>query len=160
MSTFRRDVELAPGPRFRLRRRLWPRLLSAAGALLGIGLGVFDVAVGFRWAGVAMLALAVAFVVQLVHAEIDSWRFDGDAAVQRRLVLRELAVRETRLRASEIAGVQIQFAGARARAFIETTAGEQYPLVEGDEAEVRHIADRLTALVAIAGTPGPKTYVH
>ena len=160
MSGFRRDLELAPGPQFRLRRRLWPRLLSAAGVLGGAGLGIFDIAVGYRLAGGAMLALAIAFVVQLVQAEIDSWRFDGEAAVRRRLVISRLAVRELRLRASEIAGVPIELAGSHARAWIETREGEQYPLVEGGEAEVRRIADRLAALVAVAGTQAPKTWVH
>lgn len=145
MEGFRRDLELAPGAGFRLRRRLWARLLSAFGVLGGAAIGLFDLMLGYRWAGAFMLVLAFAFAVQFVLAEVDAWRFERGEAVRRRLVLAELTIRETRIAARHIRGVHIEFAGKRARAWIETNDGAEYALVEGKRAEVTEIADRLTA---------------
>ncbi len=64
--------------------------------------------------------------------------------MRRTFALHELRFRELRLAASEISGVQVAFARGVARAWIETRAGDQLPLVEGDEREVRQIAERLS----------------
>jgi hypothetical protein len=140
---FRRDLTLAPGAGFRLRRRLSARIFSALLALAAIGWGLFDLWIGNRFVGAATIALAVAFVVQLVQAELDSWRFEAGKVVRRTFALRELRFRELRLEAREISGVQVAFGKGLARAWIETRAGEEVPLVEGDEREVRQIAERL-----------------
>ncbi len=142
---FRRDLELAPGAGFRLRRRLGARIFSALLALAAIAWGAFDLWIGYRFVGAATVALAVAFVVQLFFAELESWRFDG-ALLHRGL--RGLRFEETRLEARRIRGVQVAFVKGRARAWVETLDGEEVPLVEGDEREVRRIADRLSALMA------------
>jgi hypothetical protein len=140
---FRRDLTLAPGAGFRLRRRLSARIFSALLALAAIGWGLFDLWIGNRFVGAATIALAVAFVVQFVQAELDSWRFEAGKVVRRTFALRELRFRELRLEAREISGVQVAFTKGLARAWIETRAGEEVPLVEGDEREVRQIAERL-----------------
>jgi len=136
-DAFRRDLELAPGAGFRLRRRLSARIFSALLALAAIGWGAFDLAIGYRVVGAATIALAVAFIVQLVWAEMDSWRFEGA----------ELRSRRVRVPARQIRGVQVEFVKGRARAWVELRDGGQLALVEGDEADVRRIADRLSGVI-------------
>jgi hypothetical protein len=143
---YRRDLELAPGSGFRLRRRLSARIFSALLAVAALCWGGFDLTSGHPWIGAATLALAVAFVAQLVWAEFDGWRFEEMNVVRRMLTLR--GVEEERLPAQQIRGVHVAFAKGRARAFIETTAGDEVPLVEGNEHEVRQIADRLSAALS------------
>jgi len=141
---FRRDLTLAKGAGFRLRRRLSARIFSALLALAAIGWGLFDLWIDKRFVGAATIGLAFAFVVQLVQAELDSWGFEAGKVVRRTFALRELRFRELRLEAREISGVQVAFAKeGLARAWIETRAGEEVPLVEGYEREVRQIAERL-----------------
>src|SRR5262245_42525216 len=124
---FRRDLELAPGAGFRLRRRGSARIFSILLAIAAIGWGVFDLSLGYWFVGGATIALAVAFIVQMVQAELDSWRFESRQAVHRTWR------GEQRIDARKIAGVQVEFAGGRARAWIELRDGGQVPLVEGDE---------------------------
>lgn len=143
---YRRDLELAPGSGFRLRRRLSARVFSALLAAAALCWGFFDLTSGHPWVGAATLALAVAFVAQLVRAEFDGWRFEQAEMVRRMLTMR--GVEEERLPARQIRGVHVAFAKGRARAFIETLAGEEVPLVEGEEREVRRIADRLSAAIS------------
>src|SRR3954471_12776803 len=112
---YRRDLELAPGPEFRLRRRRSARVFSALLAVAAVGWGAYDLASGHRWIGVATLALSAAFMIQLLQSELDSWRFEERAVVRRLLTLR--GVSEERLPASEIRGVHVAFAKGRARAF-------------------------------------------
>jgi hypothetical protein len=150
-GAFRRDLTLAPGPGFRLQRRLAARVFSALLALAALGWGAFDVLAGLRLVGGATLALAIAFVVQLVQAELASWRFDG------------LELRSFRLRvpARQIEGVHLAFDRGRARAWIETHGGEPVALVEGEANEVRRIADRLSGALKLAATPPPPRHeVH
>jgi hypothetical protein len=147
---YRRDLELAPGTEFRLRGRLSARLLTGAFALAAAAFGAYDLSVGRTWVGAGTLTLAIAFMVQLTQAEIDSWRFEERYVVRRLLTLRGFS--EERLHATEIRGVHVAFAKGRARAFIETMDGEEVPLVEGREAEVRRIADKLNA--ALMRPPG------
>ena len=135
---FRRDLELAPGTGFRLRRRLSARVFSALLAVAAIGWGAFDLTIGYRVVGLATIALAVAFVVQLVYAELDAWRFENA----------ELRSRRVRVPAREIGGVQVEFVHGRARAWVELRGGGQLALVEGEEREVRRIADRLAGAIA------------
>src|SRR4051812_37059563 len=101
---FRRDLELAPGKGFRLRRRLSARIFSALLAFAAIAWGAFDLSIGYRVVGVATIALAIAFVVQLVWAELDAWRFE-DA---------ELRSRRVRVPVGRIRGVQVEFVKGRA----------------------------------------------
>src|SRR3954468_10157835 len=143
---YRRDLELAPGPEFRLRRRRSARIFSALLAIAAVGWGAYDLASGHRWIGAATLALAGAFMIQLVQSELDSWRFENRTVVRRLLTLRGVA--EERLPASELPGVHVAFAKGRARPFIETMEGDEVPLVEGKEPEVRRIADRLSAALS------------
>lgn len=142
-GTFRKDLELAPGPEFRLTRRLSARVFSALLAVAAVGWGIFDLWVGHHLIGIATAALAVAFVVQLVQAELSGWRFEGS----------ELRSHQLRLPAREIEGVHMAFSGKTARAWIETRAGDQVALVEGDETEVRRIADRLSGTLHLASLP-------
>jgi hypothetical protein len=142
---YRRDLELAPGAGFRLRRRFTARLFSALLALAALGWGALDLSIGYRFVGVATIGLAAAFVAQLAYVELESWRFDG-ALVHRSF--RPFHFEEQRLPLRRIRGVQVAFAGRRARAWVELNDGDEVPLVEGDEREVRRIADRLSLLVA------------
>jgi len=142
-GTFRKDLQLSPGPEFKLARRRSARVLSTLLALAAIGWGIFDLRTGHGWVGIATLALAIAFVVQLVQAERSGWRFDGS----------ELRSHNFRLPAREIKGVHVAFSGKTARAFVETRAGEQVALVEGEELEVRRIADRLSGTLRLATMP-------
>jgi hypothetical protein len=131
---------LAPGPEFRLRRRRSARVLSVLLAVAAVAWGAFDLWAGYRVVGAATAALAVAFIVQLVQAELATWRFDGV----------ELRSARMRVPAAEIEGVHVAFSGGRARAWVETHDGEQVALVEGEEREVRQIADRLSGMVRLA----------
>jgi hypothetical protein len=138
-GSFRRDLTLAPGPEFRLRRRLAARVYSGLLALAAIGWGIFDLWAGYRWVGAATILLAVAFVVQLVQAELDAWK----------LTSAELRSRRLRVPIRDIQGVHVEFLGRTARAWVETR-GEPVALVEGAEAEVRDIADRLAGTLRLA----------
>jgi len=142
-GTFRRDLALAPGPEFRLRRRPSARLSSILLSVAAIAWGAFDLWVGHRLVGTATALLAVAFIVQFVQAEQAGWRFEGT----------ELRSRSLRLRAQDIEGVHLAFSGPSARAWVETRDGEQVALLEGEEEEVRRIADRLSGLVRLASMP-------
>jgi hypothetical protein len=75
-------------------------------------------------------------------------------------VLRGLHFRELRLSAKDIRGVQVSFAGGRARAWIEDESGEEYALVEGDETEVRRIADELIRSLQLARISSPQGTLH
>ena len=141
-GTFRRDLTLAPGPEFRLRRRPAARIYSGLLALAALGWGAFDVWAGYRWVGAATIALAAAFVAQLVQAELDAWRLESA----------ELRSRSLRVPIREITGVHVEFSGRTARAWVETR-GEPVALVEGAEAEVRNIADRLSGTLGLAALP-------
>jgi|SRR5437764_14660068 len=144
-GTFRRDLTLAPGPEFRLTRRVSTRILSVLLAIAAIGWGVFDLWAGYRVVGAATAALAVAFVIQLVQAELATWRFDGG----------ELRSARLSVPAGDIEGVHVAFSGGRARAWLETRDGEQVALVEGEEREVRRIADQLSGVVRLASSSPP-----
>jgi hypothetical protein len=150
---YRRDLELAPGTDFRLRRRLSARLSSGVLALAAAAFGAYDFTIGHPWVAAGTLFLAVAFVLQFTLAELDSWRFEKRMVVRRLLTLRGLC--EERLHATEIRAVQVAFSKGRARAFIETMDGDEVPLVEGKEAEVRRIADKLNAALA-----QPPAFLH
>ncbi len=143
---YRRDLELAPGAGFRLRRRPSARVFSVLLAIAAIGWGIFDLSIGYRIVGALTVALAAAFVAQLVQAEVDSWRFDGAQAVHRRL--RGLHVEETRVDRRMIRGVEISFVKGSARAALVLRDGGEVPLVEGDPREVQRIADRFSAMIA------------
>ncbi len=140
---FRRDLALAPGPDFRLRRRPSARLSSVLLALAAIAWGAFDLWAGHRLVGAATAVLAVAFIVQFVQAEQAGWRFEGT----------ELRSRKLRLPAQDIQGVHLALSDGWARAWVETRNGEQVALLEGEEQEVRRIADRLSGLVRMASMP-------
>jgi hypothetical protein len=146
-GTFRRDLTLAPGPEFRLTRRMSARIVSVLLAAAAVGWGAFDLWAGHRVVGAATAALAVAFIVQLVQAELATWRFDGA----------ELRSARQRIPASDIEGVHVAFSGGRARAWVEMRDGEQVALVEGEEREVRRIADRLAGMVQLAAGPPQRT---
>ncbi len=144
---FRRDLALAPGPDFRLRRRPSARVSSLLLALAAIAWGAFDLWAGHRLVGAATAVLAVAFIVQFVQAEQAGWRFEGT----------ELRSRKLRLPARDIEGVHLAFSDGWARAWVETRTGEQLALLEGEEEEVRRIADRLSGLVRMASMPSRAT---
>ena len=144
-GSFRRDLELAPGEEFRLRRKPGPRLLSALLALAGLLATAVDLLAGRLWLAAAQLALSVAFVALLVQAELDTWRFEGAEAVRRTFVLRQLRFRVMRVGATQIRTVSVGHDGTRTRAWIETRDGDAYALVEGDKADVARIVVRLTA---------------
>ena len=146
-GTFRRDLALAPGPDFRLRRRPSARLSSVLLALAAIAWGAFDLWAGHRLVGAATAVLAVAFIVQFVQAEQAGWRFEGT----------ELRSRKLRLPAQDIQGVHLALSDGWARAWVETRNGEQVALLEGEEQEVRRIADRLSGLVRMASMPSRAT---
>ena len=142
-GTFRKDLELLPGPGFRLTRRRSARVFSAMLAVTALGWGIFDLIVGHRLVGVATGVLAVAFVFQLVQLERGAWRFEES----------ELRSNRYRLPAGEIEGVHVSFSGKTARAWVEMRHGEQVALVEGEEREVRGIADRLSGTLRLAAIP-------
>ena len=149
-GSFRRDLELAPDSAFRLRRKRGPRLLSGLLAIAGLLATAVDIFAFRPWLAAAQLMLSLAFILLLLQAELDSWRFDGEEAVRRTFVWRALGFREYRLGARQIRRVGLAAADGHARAWIEMRAGEEYALVEGDEAEVRRIVERLAASVHLA----------
>jgi len=142
-GTFRKDLELSGGPEFKLTRRRSARVLSILLAIAAIGWGIFDLRAGHRLVGIATAVLAVAFVVQLVLAERSAWRFEGS----------DLRSHRFRLPAREIEGVHMAFSGKMARAWIEMRDGERVALVEGEEREVRRIADRLSGTLKLVSMP-------
>jgi hypothetical protein len=146
-GTFRRDLRLAPGPGFHLTRRKSARLLSVLLAAAAIGWGIFDLWTGHHVVGAATAALAIAFVVQIVQAELAIWRFEGT----------ELRSRRLRVRAGDIEAVHVAFSGGRARVWIEMRDGEEVALAEGEERDIRVIADRLSGMVRLASMTGERT---
>jgi hypothetical protein len=136
----------------RLRRKRGARRLQVLLALASFAAAGFDLVAEREWIAAAQLALALAFLAVLARAELDSWRLDGDALVRRTLSIG--GVREERLRATDMRGVVVAVSGERARAWIEMRAGEQYALVEGDEADVRRLADRLSGSLQLATARG------
>jgi hypothetical protein len=148
---FRNDLELMPGAGFRLRRRTSARVFSGLLAVAAVGWGAYDIAARLSWVGAATLLLAIAFVVQLVQAELNVWRFDGDALRSGRFQVDAREIRRVRLAQSE---------DGRSRAWVETRGGEQLPLVEGDEEEVRRIADRLSRALLLVSPRPPEQWLN
>jgi len=146
-GTFRRDLALAPGPEFRLSRRRSARFLSALLAVAAAGWGAYDLWAGSRVIGLATTALAVAFFLQFIQGELAGWRFEG----------KELRSRRLRVAAKDIESVHVSFLGGRGRAWVETRGGEELALVEGEERDVRRIADRLSDTIRLAAFPPGRT---
>jgi len=146
-GTFRRDLALAPGPGFRLGRKRSATILSVVLALTAAGWGAYDLWAGHRVIGLATAALAVAFTIQLVQGELAGWRFEGA----------ELRSRRVRVKAREIESVHVAARAGRARAWVETRAGDQVALLEGEEREVRRIVDRLSGIIRLAAFPPGRT---
>lgn len=115
--------------------------------LAAVGWGAYDLWAGHRVIGLATAALAVVFVIQFVQGELAGWRFE-DA---------ELRSRRVRVKGKEIDSVHVSSLGGRARVWVETRAGEQVALAEGEEREVRRIADRLSAAIRLAAIPPSRT---
>jgi|GEM_PF-3135612 len=160
-GNFRHDLELVPGSRaFKLRRRLGPRLVSLALMLAGFGATAVDLAAHRPLVATLQLALSVAFLGLLLRAELDSWRFEGDAAIRRTFSLRRLQFVTLRLEARQVRHVAVEQAARFARAFIVAKNGEEYALVEGDDARVRQIAESFTASVRLARAEPPSKTVH
>jgi hypothetical protein len=159
-GSFRRDLELLEGrpPTFRLRRRRRARLLSWGLAVASLVATALDVVARRPFVAALQLTLAVAFIGILVRAELDSWLFDGRQLVRRSFT--GFGFRETRLRARSIREIAVDRAKGRARAWVETSDGEQYALVEGGEAEVDRIAEGVRRSVLLAATEPPGRIVH
>jgi hypothetical protein len=157
---FRRDLELIEGrpPTFRLRRRRGARLLSWGLAAAALAATVLDLVARRPLIAAVQLTLAVAFIGVLVRAELDSWLFDGRQLVHRSFT--GFGFREVRLRARSIRDVGIDRRKGRARAWIETDAGEQYALVEGREAEVQRIVEGVRRSVQLAAAEPPTRSIH
>lgn len=148
---FRSDLVLAPGETFHLRRRPSARICSAALALAALGFGVYDLVAGLWLVGAATLVIALAFVAQLVRAELEVWRFEGEA----------LRSHGFRIDARKIRGIRVgESEEGHARAWVETRDGEQLPLVEGDEREVEVIADRLSRALLLASKQPPDRWLN
>ena len=122
-------------------------MLSGLLAAAAIGWGIFDLWTGHQVVGVATAALAIAFVVQIVQAELATWRFEGT----------ELRSRRMRVRARDIEAVHTASSGGRLRVWIETRHGEEVALAEGEERDIRGIADRLSGMVRLASMTGERT---
>lgn len=157
---FRRDLELVPSElgEFRLRRKRGARLLNLALALAGLLTTLLDYRTGRYGFAAAQLAMTVAFVALLLRAELDSWRFDGGQAVRRTFHFGALRFEEIRLEAKQIAGIAVYRGGVLAQAWIETKSGEKYALVEGKQAEVDRIVQRLSTAVELASLD--RTMLH
>jgi hypothetical protein len=119
---------------------------SALLAFAAIGWGLYDLWAGHRFVGAATAVLAAAFVLQFVDGELGAWRVEGA----------ELRSRRLRVPMREIEGVHLSFEGRVARAWLETR-GDPVALVEGEEAEVRRIADRLAGTLKLATLPSGRT---
>ena len=146
-GTFRRDLALAPGPGFRLVRRRSARLLSALLAVAAAGWGAYDLWAGSRIIGLATACLAAAFLAQFVQGELAGWRFEGT----------ELRSRRLRVSAKDVESVHVSFLGGRGRVWVETRGGKELALVEGEERDVRRIADRLSDAIRLAAFPPGRT---
>jgi hypothetical protein len=144
LGSFRRDLTLAPGPEFRLRRRPSARLYSALLALAAVAWCFYDLREGYRLVGAATGVLAFAFVLQLVLLERSAWRLEDT----------ELRSRSLRIPVSDIEGVRVDFEGRTGRVWVEAR-GEAVALVEGAEDEARRIAERLAGTLRLATLPPP-----
>ncbi len=151
-GTFRRDADLVGGPAgLRLRRRLGPRLLSAALVAAAALLTLYDARVGRPLLAAVHAVFGLGFLALLIRAELDRFSFDGHSAVRRWVTLS--GVSEARLYAKVITRIAVQRAGKKkARAWIETKSGEQYALVEGDAARVEAMAEKLAQAIRLAAS--------
>ncbi len=146
LGSFRRDLTLAPGPEFRLRRRQSARVYSALLALAALAWCFYDLREGYRLIGAATGVLAVAFLLQLVALERSAWRLENT----------ELRSRSLRIPVSDIEGVRIDFEGRTGRVWVEAR-GETIALVEGAEDEARRIAERLAGTLRLSTLPPERT---
>jgi len=128
---------------------------SVALAVVSIAAGLFDVFVHRPWVAAVQLAMAAAFLLLLLRAELESWRFDGTQLVRRTFSLWRMRFRETRLGARSIRGIGVARAAGRARAWVETRHGDQYALVEGDEQEVERIAEVVRGALQLPAPDAP-----
>src|SRR2546426_2872535 len=88
-GSFRRDLEVARERTglLRFRRKRGARMSSVALAVVSIAAGLFDVFVHRPWVAAVQLAMAAAFLLLLLRAELESWRFDGTPLGRRTLSL-------------------------------------------------------------------------
>lgn len=149
-ATFRRDADLVSERTglLRLRRRTMPRVLSIALVAAAVAIAVVDALLGRRWLAALHGLLALGFVWLLVRAEIDRFWFDGHDAVRRWLSFRGVA--EERLVPASITRVGVARSGSRARCWIETKAGDEVALLEGDAEVVEAAADTLARAIRFA----------
>jgi hypothetical protein len=163
-GSFRSDVDLVDDPRIpgavTLRRRLGGRLVSALLVTVGLGFGFGELLSGRPVVGLLTSVAALWLLALHARAELDQWTFDKTQVVRRSFDLFRLQVREAKVPASEIQRIGIASEGARSRAWLETRTGEQYALVQGDEAGVRRIAEGLARAMALAKAESSGRVLH
>ena len=148
------------GPGFALRRGGAAQMVPAALTLAGLSAALIELVAG-RVATFALLAaLSAAVAVLALRAELDRWSFDGTDAVRRTFDLRGFGFREVRIAAREIRRVGYLEAGSRSRAWLETRAGEEHALVEGDLAAVKQIAEAWASAARLAAREAASGLLH
>ena len=159
-GTFRRDADLVsePGGGLRLQRRLVPRVISIALVAACAVITAVDALFGRPWLAVVQGALGLGFVGLLVRAELDRFSFDGASVVRRWLSLRGVA--EARISPRTISRIGVAQTGKRARCWIETKAGDELALFEGDPAWVEATADQLVQAFRFAAAKPAGEELH
>jgi hypothetical protein len=138
------------GPGFALRRGRAAQMVPAALTLAGLLAALIELVSGRAATFALLAALSAAVAVLALRAQLDRWSFDGADAVRRTFALRGFGFREIRIPAREIRRVGYLEAGPRSRAWLETRAGEEHALVEGDLAAVKQIAEAWASAARLA----------
>jgi hypothetical protein len=138
------------GQGFALRRGRAAWTVPAALTLAGLSAALIELVAGGVATFALLAALSAAVGLLALRAELDRWSFDGADAVRRTFELRGFGFREVRVPARDIRRVGYLEAGSRSRAWLETRAGEEHALVEGDLAAVKQIAEAWASAARLA----------
>jgi hypothetical protein len=138
------------GPGLALRRGRAAWTVPAALTFAGLAAALIELVAGRVATFALLVVLSAAIGLLALRADLDRWSFDGAQAVRRTFELRRFGFREVRVPASDIRRVGYLEAGSRSRAWLETRAGEEHALVEGDLAAVKRIAEAWASAARLA----------